>query len=200
MVEKRFSKSLAGASASRVLPFLLCGRSLIIVMLLPECEHKANYRKLRRGRPCFFCTRLSAEAIAFSTVGSFDVSAAFDPLEALASQACPGGGWGYALDQPAHLEPTCLALLALSRQPQRYGSVIEAGRNWLHQCAAGDGTYRLQRGRPEAVWPTALVLFVHATLGEPAESLHETAAALLRARDDRRRATRPTTLATSMRA
>ena len=36
-------------------------------------------------------------------------------LEALASLALPEGGWGYAPDQGAHLEPTCLALLALAR-------------------------------------------------------------------------------------
>jgi uncharacterized protein (DUF362 family) len=107
------------------------------------------------------------------------VSDAFDPLEALAAQACPGGGWGYAPEQAAHLEPTCLALLALSHQPQRHAAVLASGRNWLHQCAAGDGSYRLGRGRPEAVWPTALVLFTQATLGDEADSLQRTAAALL---------------------
>jgi uncharacterized protein (DUF362 family) len=107
------------------------------------------------------------------------VSDASDPLEALAAQACPSGGWGYAPEQPAHLEPTCLALLALSRQPQRFAATIESGRAWLRQCAAGDGTYRLGRGRPEAVWPTALVLFVHATLGDPVECLKPIASALL---------------------
>jgi uncharacterized protein (DUF362 family) len=107
------------------------------------------------------------------------VSDAFDPLEALAGQACPGGGWGYAPEQAAHLEPTCLALLALARQRERFAAVIEAGAGWLRRCAAGDATYRLERGRPEAVWPTALVLFVQAVLGENTESLQATAAALL---------------------
>jgi uncharacterized protein (DUF362 family) len=110
---------------------------------------------------------------------SLSVSDTFDPLESLAALACPGGGWGYAADRPAHLEPTCLALLALSRQPQCYAAVIASGRKWLQECAAGDGTYRLGRGRPEAVWPTALVLFTLATLGDEADSLQETAAALL---------------------
>jgi uncharacterized protein (DUF362 family) len=104
------------------------------------------------------------------------VSDAFDDLAAM---ACPGGGWGYAPDQSAHLEPTCLALLALSRQRERFASVLSAGRDALRQCATGDGTYRLGRGRPEAVWPTALVLFTQATLGDAHESLQRTAAALL---------------------
>jgi uncharacterized protein (DUF362 family) len=107
------------------------------------------------------------------------VSDAFDPLDVLVRQACPGGGWGYCPDQPAHLEPTCLALLALARQPQRFATVIQGGKRWLRQCSAADGTYRLGRARPEAIWPTALVLFVHAALGETPESLHPTAAALL---------------------
>src|SRR6516164_911681 len=110
---------------------------------------------------------------------SFDVSEPFDPLAILAAQACPGGGWGYVADRSAHLEPTCLALLALSSQPQRFAAELEAGQNWLRQCATGDGAYHLERGRPEAVWPTALVLFVQATLGHDAKSLHATAAALL---------------------
>jgi len=102
-----------------------------------------------------------------------------DAFEDLAALACPGGGWGYAPEQPAHLEPTCLALLALSRQPRRFPAVIESGRNWLRQCAFGDGTYRLGCGRPEAIWPTALVLFTRATLGDEDDSLQQTAAALL---------------------
>lgn len=110
---------------------------------------------------------------------SLDVNDCCDPLEALASLACPGGGWSYAPDRPAHLEPTCLALLALSRQRQRFDAVVESGRNWLRQCGAGDGTYRLERGRPEAIWPTALVLFVEATFGADNASLQQTAAALL---------------------
>jgi uncharacterized protein (DUF362 family) len=108
-----------------------------------------------------------------------DVSTAIDHLEALASESCPGGGWGYAPGQAAHLEPTCLALLALSLEQERFAAVIKAGENWLCQCAVGDGTYRLQRGRPEAVWPTALVLFVQAVLGAEREPLQTTAAALL---------------------
>ncbi len=107
------------------------------------------------------------------------MSDAFDPLEALAAMACPGGGWGYAPGQAAHLEPTCLALLALSREPQRFEAALRSGQDWLRQCAAGDGTYRLARGRPEAVWPTALVLFVQTMLDSDSAMRQETAAALL---------------------
>ncbi len=102
-----------------------------------------------------------------------------DHLQALASLACPGGGWGYAPGQQPHLEPTCLALLALASEAGRFAETVAAGKEWLNQCAAGDGSYRLGRGRPEAVWPTALVLFVHASLGESTEGMAKTAGALL---------------------
>jgi uncharacterized protein (DUF362 family) len=107
---------------------------------------------------------------------SLDVS---DSLDVLAAQACEGGGWGYSAGCAAHLEPTCLALLALMREPQRFAEVIAAARTWLRQCAVEDGTYRLGRGRPEAIWPTALVLFTQAALGDEDDALQRTAAALL---------------------
>jgi uncharacterized protein (DUF362 family) len=77
-------------------------------------------------------------------------------------------------------------LLALATQPRRFEDVRTGARKWLECCAASDGSYRLDRGRPEAVWPTALVLFVRATLGEPHEALTKTAATLLafRGRED----------------
>ena len=56
-------------------------------------------------------------------------------LEALAALAHVEGGWGYAAGQPAHLEPTCLALLALSAEAPRFRPVLEAGKAWLAQCA-----------------------------------------------------------------
>jgi len=91
--------------------------------------------------------------------------------ERLASLASPGGGWGYHVGQPAHLEPTCLALLALSVEPTKYAAAIEAGLNALATHAHADGSYRLTRGRPQAVWPTAMVLFARAGMGHPAEQL-----------------------------
>src|SRR5262245_51726645 len=100
-----------------------------------------------------------------------------DNLAQLAALACPDGGWGYAPGQPAHLEPTCLALLALAPRAGEYAPVFQAGKTWLDQCAAPDGTYRLARGRHEAAWPTALVLFTLAELGAPADTLAATARA-----------------------
>jgi uncharacterized protein (DUF362 family) len=101
------------------------------------------------------------------------------PLETLAGLACPEGGWGYVPGQPPHLEPTCLALLALAAEREKYAAVIAAGEAWLRQCALGDGTYRLARGRHEAAWPTALVLFALAELGAAPEELESGARALL---------------------
>ena len=46
------------------------------------------------------------------------------PLEPLAALAHADGGWGYVADQPAHLEPTCLALLALRPEAERFGPAV----------------------------------------------------------------------------
>ncbi|MGL4551270.1 MAG: DUF362 domain-containing protein, partial [Gemmataceae bacterium] len=73
----------------------------------------------------------------------------------------PDGGWGYAPGQLPHLEPTCLALLALPDGDHRKPALAGVETN-----AAGDGTYRLERGRREAAWPTALVLFTRLSLGD----------------------------------
>jgi uncharacterized protein (DUF362 family) len=100
-------------------------------------------------------------------------------LNTLASQAHAEGGWGYAPVQPAHLEPTCVALLALSSERERFASVIEQARAALKKCAEPDGSYRLTRGREEAVWPTALVLFVQTVFNDPEEERLRTASRLL---------------------
>src|SRR5262249_34063338 len=105
-----------------------------------------------------------------------------NPLEIVASQAHGEGGWSYTAGQAPHPEPTCLALLALSRQPERFGAVRERGLAFLDRCAAPDGTYRPVRGRVEAAWPTALVLLVQAVLGRPASDVRRTALALLKLR------------------
>ena len=101
------------------------------------------------------------------------------PLELLAASAAPCGGFGYHRGQPAHLEPTCLALLALAVEPDRYATQIAAAVASLQQHAHADGSYRLARGRPQAVWPTALVLLARATLHHPAAELQPVANKLL---------------------
>ena len=84
--------------------------------------------------------------------------------ERLASLVSPDGGWGYQPGQPLHLEPTCLAILALAGDAAKYSALIEGGRKALAANRAADATYRLQRGRPQAAWPTALVLFTEHAL------------------------------------
>jgi uncharacterized protein (DUF362 family) len=103
-------------------------------------------------------------------------------LNALATQALPKGGWGYDPGQPVHLEPTCLALVALAQDRVRYQTALEQGQAALRRHVGPDGACRLARGREEAVWPTALVLFVQATLGVAADELEHTAARLLSVR------------------
>src|SRR5713226_9912505 len=89
-----------------------------------------------------------------------------DRLAVLASLALPDGGWGYSPGQRAQFEPTCLSLLALSAQPEQFAGPLAAGCRVLDRFAARDGSYRLPRGRAEAVWPTALALFTRAALGQ----------------------------------
>jgi uncharacterized protein (DUF362 family) len=103
-------------------------------------------------------------------------------LDALASQQHPDGGWGYAPGQAVQPEPTCLALLALSLQKDRFREAMARGFTALRGSAAADGAYRLSRGREEAVWPTALALFTRSVLGHRREELRPSVAALLQLR------------------
>ncbi len=96
--------------------------------------------------------------------------------DSLGAEAHPAGGWGYIRGQSAHPEPTCLALLALSAEPERFAEAIAAGLQALEQNAASDGSYRLARGRAEAAWPTALALFTRAAFRQ--SNLEQTAARL----------------------
>jgi uncharacterized protein (DUF362 family) len=73
--------------------------------------------------------------------------------------ASPEGGWGYRPGQPSHPEPSCFALLALEPTRDDYAEAISRGFEALELHAVGDGRFRLNRGRPEAVWNTAQVLF-----------------------------------------
>jgi uncharacterized protein (DUF362 family) len=103
-----------------------------------------------------------------------------DPyLQNLAGLAHPQGGWGYSPGQEPQVEPTCLALLALHLEGERFRAVIDQGRQALTRCAGPDGSYRVSRGREEAVWPTALVLFTQHVLGFPADEVRRTTARLL---------------------
>ncbi|MCE9534346.1 MAG: hypothetical protein K8T89_24970, partial [Planctomycetes bacterium] len=86
-------------------------------------------------------------------------------LENLVQLAHPQGGWGYIAGQAAHLEPTCLALLALGAEKECFQEPIAAGLRVLEENSLPDGGYRLSRGRPQALWPTPLVLFTRLTLG-----------------------------------
>lgn len=95
-------------------------------------------------------------------------------LDRLAGLASADGGWGYQSGQPAHLEPTCLAVLALAAESERYAAQIEAGLRAIETNAHPDGSYRLGRGRPQAAWPTALVLFTRVALGHPPTTLSAT--------------------------
>jgi uncharacterized protein (DUF362 family) len=103
-------------------------------------------------------------------------------LELLASQAHADGGWGYTPGQAAHLEPTCLGILALAQDAGRFQPLIDKGEAFLETCAATDGSYRPARGREEAIWHTALVLFVQTALDLPAPQIRRTASALLNLR------------------
>ncbi|HEV3143174.1 MAG TPA: DUF362 domain-containing protein, partial [Gemmataceae bacterium] len=58
-----------------------------------------------------------------------------------------------------------LALLALSADKERFADQIATGSQFLERNTPGDGSYRLMRGRFEATWATALVLFSRAALG-----------------------------------
>lgn len=101
------------------------------------------------------------------------------PLELLAASASADGGFGYHRGQPTHLEPTCLAVLALAAEPQKYAPQIAAALAAIQQHANPDGSYRLTRGRQQAVWPTALVLFTRGLLNHPAADLQPVANKLL---------------------
>lgn len=100
-------------------------------------------------------------------------------LETLAALALPEGGWGYSEGQPIHLEPTCLGILALSLDREKYGATIDKALNALRQSIGPDGALRLARGREEAVWATALGLYVLGSVGAPEDELKKLAARIL---------------------
>jgi uncharacterized protein (DUF362 family) len=97
-------------------------------------------------------------------------------IDTLLKLMAADGGWGYRANQPSHLEPTVLAILALTGGGEQYLSVVNKAWTAVESHALADGTYRLTRGRPQAVWPTALVLFAKSATGQAAP---RTEAALL---------------------
>lgn len=100
-------------------------------------------------------------------------------LDELVASAHPDGGWGYGPNQAAQLEPTCLALLAASLEADKHADAMAKGRRFLASCRRGDAGYPLAKGRSEALWSTALVLFVETTLGANEDALAATAGFLL---------------------
>ncbi len=97
----------------------------------------------------------------------------------LANSAAADGGWGYHAGQAGHLEPTCLAMAALGADIPRHEEVLKKALVFLAAQALPDGSYRLTRGRPQAAWPTALVLFAKQTLNADAAERGAIAARLL---------------------
>jgi uncharacterized protein (DUF362 family) len=65
-----------------------------------------------------------------------------------------------------HLEPTCLAILALKSAGEAHQALIDAAFKALDTQASSSGLYHLDRGRPEAIWPTSLVIATRAALGQ----------------------------------
>src|SRR5262249_50763798 len=63
--------------------------------------------------------------------------------------------------------------------PEPFETSLRDGEAMLQRCAAEDGTYRRENDREELVWPTALVLFVHAIREAPRPQIERVAARLL---------------------
>jgi uncharacterized protein (DUF362 family) len=97
----------------------------------------------------------------------------------LAELAQAEGGWGYAPGQPIRLEPTCLALLALAQDKETFQQAIDKGLAAVRKAALPDGAYRLPGDREEAIWPTALVLFLQTRLGHDGEEIQRSASRVL---------------------
>ena len=55
----------------------------------------------------------------------------------------PDGGWGYAPGHSPQLEPSCLGLLALSLESDRYAEQIKKTRDFVERNAGDEGSYYL---------------------------------------------------------
>jgi uncharacterized protein (DUF362 family) len=101
-------------------------------------------------------------------------------LQSLARSSHANGGWSYAPGGTPQVEPTCLALLALSTRIENHGEPIQRGLAALRAWQVPDGSYRVQKGPEGAAWPTALALLVQAALHDtPIEPQQRAAAWLL---------------------
>jgi uncharacterized protein (DUF362 family) len=100
-------------------------------------------------------------------------------IERLLKVRSADGGWSYVAGQPSHLEPTCLALIALQPYQNEHSAIIQQGFAFLEQHAQTDGSYRLSRGRPQAAWTTSLVLFTKTVYERPKAELDRIAHRLL---------------------
>ncbi|MGL6076261.1 MAG: DUF362 domain-containing protein [Fimbriiglobus sp.] len=90
------------------------------------------------------------------------------------------GGWGYLAGQRANLEPTCWAMLALGAEINSNADSLRRGLVYLARHVQPDGSYRLQHGRPQAVWTTSLVLMTKTVLNADAADRQKMAERLLK--------------------
>lgn len=77
-------------------------------------------------------------------------------LDTLNQCAHPAGGWGYRPDAVAQVEPTTLALLALSLHRGEYEETINKGLEALATWQGPEGWFPVRGGYERSVWPTAL--------------------------------------------
>jgi uncharacterized protein (DUF362 family) len=103
-------------------------------------------------------------------------------LDSFAQAMAADGGWGYAPGHQPQLEPSCLGLLALSLDAERFAEPIAKTKAWIERNANDDGSYRPLQGREAAIWPTSLVLFAKSALDWSGPELQKTTTYLLGAR------------------
>jgi uncharacterized protein (DUF362 family) len=82
---------------------------------------------------------------------------------ALAHARFIDGGWGYVSGARPHPEPSSFALMALHGSSEG-AAACTAAWSYLDNIEGADGLYR--ETRPEATWPTAIVLFARSACGQ----------------------------------
>src|SRR5262249_60872474 len=68
-----------------------------------------------------------------------------------------------------HPDPPCLSRLALPADAAKHWPLTDRPPAALDPQAEGGGLYPLERGRPQAIWPTALVVATRAAIGQSAD-------------------------------